>query len=146
MATVHQTWDPASITSLLTTELNSLASAAGSALGTEYDNATNCFLYGLFELTATFGSSPTADTTVDLYLVPAPDGTNYDDGSATILAGNHIIGGWNIRAVNTAQKLAMWGVPLPPTKFKLNVLNNTDQAMAASGNIVKMIPYGLKAA
>ncbi len=145
MATVHQTFDPAAITTLLSTELNSIAAAAGSALGTEYDNATNCFMYGLFEFTVTFGTGPTADTTVDLYVVPAPDGTNYDDGSNAIFAQNHAVGGYNMRSVTTAQKLSMWGVLLPPTKFKVNMRNNTNQGFAASGNLLKMIPYGMKA-
>jgi hypothetical protein len=146
MATVHQTWDPDAITTVLSTELNSLGSAAISALGTQYDNATNCFLYAMFEVTATFGTGPSADSTLDLFLVPAPDGTNYDDGSSSVYSQNHAVGGWTMRNVNTQQKIALWGVPLPPTKFKLQVVNNTDQAIAASGNLVKMIAYGLKAA
>src|SRR5215471_14506151 len=142
MATVHQTWDPAAITTLLSTELNSLGAGSGSALGTEYDNSTNLFIYALFELVATYGTAPTADTTVDLYLCPAPDGTNYDNGSATVQPANHAVGGFTLRNVTTAQKYSLWGIVLPPTKFKLHVLNNTDQGMAASGNTVKMIPYG----
>jgi hypothetical protein len=146
MATVHQTWDPAAITSLLTTEMNALGANSGCNLSTAYDNATNCFMWALFELTCTYGSAPAADTTVDLFLVPAPDGTNYDDGSSTVFAQNHVVGSYNIRAVTTAQLLSLWGVPLPPTKFKVNVYNNTGQNMAATGNTLKMIPYGLKAA
>jgi hypothetical protein len=145
MATVHQTWDPAGITSLLTTELDALGAGAKSALGTEYDNATNLFLYGLFQLTVTYGTAPTADTTVDIYLVPAPDGTNYGDGSTTVLAQNFAIGGFNMRNVNTLQRLAFYAVPLPPCKFKLQAFNNTNQAFPASGSTVKMIPYGLQA-
>lgn len=145
MATVHQTWDPAAITSMLTTELNSLAAGSGTNLSAAYDNATNCFLYGMFELLVTFGTAPTADTTFDLYLIPAPDGTNYGDGSASVAAANHVVGGFNMRAVTTAQRLNLWGVPLPPTLFKVNVFNNTDKAIAASANTLKMIPYGLKA-
>lgn len=146
MATVHQTWDPAAITTMLTTELNSLGSGAGCNLSSAYDNATNCFLYAMFQLTVTLAATVTADTTVDLYLVAAPDGTNYADGSATVFSVNHVVGGFNMRAVTTAQIVEIWGVPLPPTLFKVNVLNNTDKAMAASANTLKMIPYGLKAA
>ena len=54
-----------SIVSVATTELNSLANNA-AALGAEYDNATNLYLFGLFELNVTFGSAPTAGKTVDL--------------------------------------------------------------------------------
>ena len=38
------------------------------------------------------------------------------------------------------------GIPLPPTKFKINAFNGANQAMPATGSTVKMIPYGLKAA
>ena len=57
-------WSAAAITTLASTELNSLASAAG-ALGVEYDNATNGYPFGVFELTVTFGSAPTAGKTVE---------------------------------------------------------------------------------
>lgn len=144
MAVIHQTFDPEAITTLLSTELNSLSAGSGSALGTEYDNSASLFMWGLFELTVTFGTGPTADSTLDLFLVPAPDGTNYDDGSNSVFTQNASIGGFNMRSVTTAQKLSIYAVPLPPTKFKVNIQNNTNQTTAASGNLVKMIAYGMK--
>lgn len=139
--------EAAAIASLATTELNSLANNAG-ALGAEYDNSTGLYLYGLFELNVTFGSAPTAGNTVDLYLIPAPDATNYDDavtgasGSAPITT---YVGGFPLRAVTTAQKvplgLGLTLVNLPPTKFKAFLLNKSGQAFPASGSTLKMVPY-----
>jgi hypothetical protein len=146
MATVHQTWDPAAITTLLSTQLNALSGGGVSALGTEYDNATNLFLYALFQLDVTFGTGPTAFTTVDLFLVCAPDGTNYNNGSSSIAVQNAAIGSYNMQNVTTQQLLSFYGIPLPPCKFKLQVSNSTNQAFPATGSTVKMIPYGLKAA
>ena len=146
MATVHQTWDPDVVTTVLSTELNSLGAGAASALGTAYDNGTNLFLYGAFQVDVTFGTGPTADTTLDLYLVPALDGTNYADGSTTVAAQNNAVGGYTMRAVTTEQRLTIWGILLPPCKFKMQLFNNTNQGMPASGSTVKMIAYGLKAA
>lgn len=139
--------EAATIVSVATTELNSLANNAG-ALGAEYDNSSGLYLYGLFELNVTFGSAPTAGNTVDLYIIPAPDGTNYDDavtgasGSAPITT---YAGGFPLRAVTTAQKvplgLGLTLINLPPTKFKVFALNKSGQAFPASGSTIKLIPY-----
>jgi hypothetical protein len=146
MATTHQTWDPAAITSVLTTELNSLGIGGFSALGSAYDNSTNLFLYALFQLDVTYASAPTVDTTVDLFIVPAPDGTHYNYGSSSDASQNFGMCSFNLVASTSQQLISCWGIPLPPTLFKVQVWNNTNRAMPASGNTVKMIPYGLKAA
>lgn len=145
-------WEAASIASLATTELNSLANNA-AALGAEYDNTpggANNYEAGLFELNVTFGTNPTAGAPVELYLIPAADGTNYDDGSATgpVAPTNSFIGACYVRAVTTAQKMIL-GVPgavlgpilLPPVKFKMLVYNKSGQAFPASGSTLKMVPY-----
>lgn len=135
------------VVSLVTTELNSLANNAG-ALGVEYDNATNQYLFGLFELSVTFGSNPTAGNTVDLYLIPAPDGTNYDDnttGASGAAPATCYAGGFPLRAVTTAQKVPLGlgqqgQIPLPPVKFKAFLLNKSGVAFPASGSTLKMVP------
>lgn len=143
--------EAAAITSVLTTELNSLANAA-AALGTEYDNATNLYLWAMFELNVTFGSSPTAGNTVDLYIIPAPDGTNYDDnttGASGAAPSTSYVGGFPLRAVTSAQKVPLGAtrrVDLPPTKFKVFVVNGSGQAFPASGSTVKMIAYRYQSA
>jgi hypothetical protein len=135
------------IVTLASTELNSLANNAG-ALGAEYDNAANLFISAVFELNVAFGSAPTAGNTVDLYIIPAPDGTNYDDavtGASGAAPATAYAGGFPLRAVTTAQKvplgLGLSGpVPLPPTKFKAFLLNKSGQAFPASGSTLKMVP------
>lgn len=141
-------FEAAAITTLLSTELNALANNAG-ALGVEYDNATNDYIYGLFELAATFGSNPTAGNTVDLYIIPAPDGTNYDDataGASGAAPATCYAGGFPLRAVTSAQKVPLGlglagGIPLPPCKFKIFLLNKSGVAFPASGSTVKMTAY-----
>lgn len=146
--------EAASIASLMTTELNSLATANG-ALGTEYDNATNLYMYGLFELVVTYGTNPTAGSTVDLYLITAPDGTNYSDnttGASGAAPATAYVGGFPLRAVTTAQRVQLGGpgfqamIQLPPVKFKAFLLNRAGQTMAASGNTLKMVPYRVQSA
>lgn len=136
-----------SIATMASTELNSLANNAG-ALGAEYDNATNLYLSGVFELNVTFGSAPTAGNTVDLYIIPAPDGTNYDDavtGASGSAPASCYAGGFPLRAVTTAQKVPLGvglsgPVPLPACKFKVFVLNKSGVAFPSSGSTVKMVP------
>src|SRR5262252_1838582 len=136
-------------TQLMSTELNSLAAAAGAlqSVGTNvaYDNSGNvssCF-WADFELRVTFGTGPTAGTTVDLYLIPlSSDGTNYVDGSATVQQVTLLVGSWVVRNVNTAQVLLLRNVPLPNDKFLVSVVNNTNQAFPASGSTVKVRSAG----
>ena len=139
MATVK--WSPASITSLLTTELNSLASGAYSALGTEYDNTSGLYLYADFQLDVTFGSSPTVNTPIMLYLVPKTDGTNYNFGSSSNGWAGFVRGGWQMIATTNQQLLTIQGIPIPPLKFKAQIYNGTNQSFPASGTTVKMVPY-----
>ena len=85
---------------------------------------------------------------MDLYIIPAPDGTNYDDNTTGASGAAPIttyVGGFPLRAVTTAQKvplgLGLTLVNLPPTKFKAFLLNKSGQAFPASGSTVKMVPY-----
>lgn len=139
----------AAITSLITTEANSLANNAACIATSGYDNGTNLYIYGLFELNVTFAVAPTANSLVELYLIPAPDGTNYDDGSATgpITPVTTFVGGFPLRAVTTAQKVplgvsgAPFLIPLPPVPFKAMLYNKSGQAFPASGSTLKMVAY-----
>lgn len=135
---------------MMTTELNSLAAATGALQSTgtnaAFDNSTAGWFWGDFELNVTYGTAPTAGKTVDCYLIPlgSAGGTTFWDGSATIQQANLFIGSWVLRNINTAHILGFRGVPLPPQKFILSVVNNADQSMAASGNTVKFFSYGEK--
>jgi hypothetical protein len=142
-------WEPATIETLLgDTQLapagTGIASGVGTVLGAEYDNGDtgNRYMFGMFQLDVTFGSSPTAGTLCTLYLIPATDGTNYNDGGGTVRPQNAVIGSFAMRAVNTQQRVTFIGIPLPPTKFKIFLVNGTDQAFPNSGSTVKMVPYG----
>jgi len=137
-----------SVATLASTELNSLTNGGG-ALCTEYDNGTNLYIYGLFLLTVTFGTNPTTGKLVNAYLVPAIDGTNYayTGGGATFIANSMYIGGFPVYATTSTQRIPLGidgsvnkPVLLPPCKFKLYVINNSDQAFPASGSTITMLP------
>ena len=139
-----------SIATLLSTEMNSLANNA-AALGAEFDNSAGLWLFGLFELNVTFGTGPTAGSTVDLYIIPAPDGTNYDDavtGASGSAPATSYAGGFPLRNVTSAQKVPLGVVrriELPPTKLKAFVINRSGQSFPSSGSTVKLVPYGYQA-
>lgn len=135
------------IATIASTELNSLANAA-AALGAEVDNATTALnIWAMFELNVTFGVAPTDRSVVELYLIPAPDGTNYDDsvaGASGRAPSNSFVGAFELRNVTTAQKIPIWDVKLPPTKLKPFLINRSGQAFPASGSTLKYIGYRMQ--
>jgi len=146
--------DPNSLATLLddtgTAGNNSLTSlAAGSAALTSspgIDNTSRLDFWADFELVIYFGSAPTAGQTVDLYLLPAMDGSNYADGTAgssPVTAQVHFIGSFAVRAITTVQRLVLRGIPLPPTKMNVQLVNNTSQAFAgqSTGSRLKVLTY-----
>lgn len=68
-------------------------------------------------LTYAFGSAPTANVPLSVYLVFAADGTNYDDVTY-VLVGQIPVG-----ANTSTHYKSFVGVPIPPSLFKIRVLN-----------------------
>jgi hypothetical protein len=128
---------------VLATELNALAAGNQSAQGTAIDNATNLDRYGMGELSVAFGSNPTADGTVDLYGVTAPDGSNYGDGNATLPVSQlTYLGSFLVQATTAAQRIQTPAFEMPgPFLTKFIVKNNTSQAFPASGTTVKLFTF-----
>lgn len=136
-----------SVGTLLSTELNSLANNA-LALSAAYDNTqgqtgdgyTLCDL----ELSVTYGTAPSANTAVAIWFLTSQDGTNYEDGSASVTPSRVADVTIPLRAVTTAQ-LIIRRTWLPWGKFKVLLKNDgTGQAMAASGNTLKIRPVALQ--
>ena len=127
------------ITSVMTTELNSLATntrAISAAMGAD---ATAANLLGDWELVVTLAATPTVDTFLDLYLVRSADGTNYEDGDATNRpVADSYAGSFQTRATASAQRLVVRDVPMPPGLYKAVLWNNAGTTSAASGNTLKV--------
>lgn len=131
---------------VLTTELNSLAnnasviSSVAGASGVITLTSTG-YIQALCELLVTFGVAPTANTTINVWFLTAPDGTNFEDGSSSVTPQRNPDVFFPVRAVTTAQRIAK-PCKLPVGTFKVLLQNNgTGQAMAASGNTVKILPF-----
>lgn len=107
-----------------------------SAADVVIDNATN--LDKFLTVEALFGSwTPTTNDVVQLYILYAPDGTNYESGSSSFLPPIDRL--WRQRRLSTdttaaAKRVVLHG-PILPFKFKvLWRWNSAANATASSGN------------
>lgn len=139
-------YERGNLVTMASTDLDGLGANAGVFCTTHYDNGhmDNLYLWGDMELTVSFGTAPTAGRVVELYVIPADDGSNYATANPTSPPANLIAGAWVVRNVTTAQRLVLRQVPLPPSRFRLLIRNTTDQAFAGTGNEVQMLPYRLQ--
>lgn len=135
-------------TTILTTELNSLATATDSAASSAFDNTPTTtdkgFLGGEMELVVTFGTNPTAGTNAYIYMVAAPDGTNYGDANSTAA---RIVATIALRATTSAQRESRYVTAenLPGCNLKFFVRTDAGQTMASSGNTLKFLPEYMQA-
>lgn len=124
---------------VLTTELNSLAASTWKGPGTEIDNSTNLDQYGKFELHLEYASAPAAGAYVAIAMVTAPDGSTYDDESATENPGEHNIVASIPVILSADTKCYMSGIiRLQPSKCKFYLYNGGSTALEASGNTVEL--------
>lgn len=124
---------------VLTTELNSLANGSRTNAGTQIDNGSNLDQFGCVELQVTFGSNPSAGAYVAIYAVRAPDDSNYEDGSSSVDPGAHrLVATIPVRASTSAQRLSSQVFPMDPSKTKFILLNKTGQAFPSSGSTLKL--------
>lgn len=126
-----------SIATLMTTELNSLTNTSFATASSAYDNS-NGDEWGDFELYADAGGNFTDGGACNLYLLTAPDGTNYPT-TTKAPAGNYA--GTFITGAEHPGRYMLLRVQLPPCKFKTYLQNSSGQNFAASGNTLKMLPY-----
>ena len=135
-------WESSSISTILTSDMNNLADE-GNAVSSEIDNTSNLYLFCDVELyTDSMGYAPVAGAVIELYLIEALDGTNYEDGDASIdPPATNLVGVFNMRSSTLAQRHTLRQIPIPPLKHKFVVINKTGQTLASSGNILRVLPY-----
>jgi hypothetical protein len=137
-----------SIATLMSTELNSLANNTNVAASAAYDNTPSSGAgdgspLAEIELVCTFGTAPTAGTSIALWFLQRPDGTNYEDGSSSVTPARAPDCVLPLRAVTTAQRVVI-EVAIPPGPFIALARNDaTGQSLASSGNTIKIRPYTL---
>lgn len=105
------------------------ALAAGAAkLGEEIDN-TQGNLYGLFELMARGATAFTTGDYIAVYFILAANGTNYEDGSDSVVPSREPDIVFPLRATAAQQKITAKNVLLPACKFKPLLVNNGSVAL-----------------
>lgn len=137
----------ASAATVLTTELNSLASGALSAASAAQDNDTAGLrdLFAQVEIyIAAQGTNRSAGAYLALYLIPELDGTNYGSTNDEC-AENYFAGSVSLDdGALAARYLIIDQVRLPVGDFKVALRNGTGQTLAASGNTVKLRAYTIE--
>lgn len=133
------------IATLCTTEFNALANGSRVIGTTAFDNAAaaNLDFWALFELTVTWAVAPTNGAFCPLYLIPAPDGTNYvNSGTANDPASELFIGNFSCINVTTTQRMAVYAQMgrFLPTLYKPFIRNGSGQAFPATGSLLKILP------
>lgn len=113
--------------------LKALASTS-LILSAEYDNTTNLYAWLNLDLKVRGASAFTSGGTVDFWILPALDGTNYPDGTAGTAPARAPDGYFYLRPVATAQRLAQTQIQIPPCKFKILIRNSGGQAFTNTDN------------
>ena len=134
-------------TTLLSTGLNSLANDA-LAISSAFDNtqgqAGDGYTLCDLELVVTYGTAPTANTGVSVWFLGSQDGTNYEDGGTSVTPARMADVVLPLLASTSAQRIVQ-RVVLPAGLLKVLAKNDgTGQAMAASGNTLKIRPITLQ--
>ena len=137
---------PTSVATLLSTELNGLANGANKITAAiSNDAAGELYLYADFELVIASTASRSSPTRVDMYILIELDGSNYSEGSDTVdPAENMWVGSFIALPGTLSNGLHIRGVELPPTDFKVLLVNNLGVAMAATLNTLKWAKYNLQ--
>lgn len=111
-----------------------LDNRSGGNAGTIGGNSVGELIMATFQLTGGFGSSPLVGAILNLYLIPAIDGTNFADYDTT----NHnmppacFVGSFLVNKAQTAaQVMVIAGVPLSPILYHAVLDNQSGQQLSA---------------
>lgn len=145
-AAVTTQWAVGTTTTLLSTELNSLANNGYSSASATYDNRQgqtgNGYTACRLELNATFAANPTANTAVILWFLKSTDGGSTFENTPTSSVGlgrpPDVV--FPVTTGQTGTRVSI-DTLCPAERFKVSVKSDgVGQAMSASGNTVKLQP------
>lgn len=145
-------------TTLLSTELNSLASSSTAGAISSVGGSSGVFNnaaggggldgYTLADIELSIPSPAgtlTANTGANVWFLTTVDGgSTYEDGGSAVIPARSPDVVFPVRAISTAQVIHRRNVLLPPGSWKVLIQHNTGQTWAASGNTVKASPSTLQ--
>jgi hypothetical protein len=141
-------WTPYEpIVTYLSTELNSLASGAnvlGAAIDFAASGADRKQYLDVEIYLASVDLSAQTNPAAYLWLLARTDGTNFEDGGASVSPARQPDKIVPLRAFNGAQRVFARFLLTTPDQGKLLIGNRAGAAWAASGNTVKYYLYGEK--
>lgn len=129
---------------VLTTELDALSSGAYSDDGPEYDNTVNLDMWGILELSITFGSAPGDYDPVDFYTNTDYAGSGIYDtpvSSSTRANPEYSMGSVAVNNTTSAQIWKTRPFRMSPSKMKFMCYNGTAQNFPASGTTVTLYTF-----
>ena len=119
-------WNAAeAVTCVLFTELNGLANNAFSALSAAFANQTGLDIYCDVELLATFPTAPTMGNSMNLYLAPSIDDSNYGTDYGTCIP----LAVFPLANVTSEQRVPAIVITLPPHSVKFRLENKSGQTL-----------------
>lgn len=131
---------------LLTTELNTLANGAyaiSTVAGSSgvLDNGSNKYPNCHVEFLAGGNYTPLANGYIPIWLLESLDGTNYDDGSASIVPARRPDITISVRAGTTITPRGQAkGLLMPQGLYKVLAANMTGATFPSSGNVIVARP------
>jgi len=139
------------VTTLLSTELNSLAnnslvaSSVGGSSGVFDFTAGNFAGYqsGIYEINlGAPGSAFSTGAAISIWFLQSIDGTNYEDGSSSVTPARTADVVIPLRATTGAQRVTKIAALPPGSTVKVLLKNDaTGQSLNASGNTLKVSPF-----
>lgn len=106
---------------------NSALTAGANLLSSEVDNQANLDRLLALELAWRCTTAATAGSVVEVYILYAVDGTNYEDGGVGVDPFKAPIGVFVDNGGSASQKQTISGIPLAPHKFKVLLKSELDQ-------------------
>ena len=138
-------WNAPSVTTVLSTGLNSLGNNTMSAASSTISNASNLDMYVDVEVNLA-SLSPTTGAYVSLYILESVDAINFPAQSDVDLrlTSSQLLCVIPIgTTAATAQRVVARNIIIPPGAFQIKLDNQAGVALNASGNTVKFNTYDI---
>ena len=101
------------------------------------------YIYSAWEFNTSFHVSPTTNGSVDLYLIPAVDGTNYANGAEAVTPpATAFVGSFPLYPnANSGMRIPIINVPISPLLIKPAIKNSSGQTIPANSGILTVRLY-----